>query len=186
MESNELIKLLTGPFLTDYAQTIAPLVRRAEDVALLYRTVVRPPAALSAAGRHKVRFRGSYVLEKIYFDTPALFEPHAGPFCRQDFAACTDPSARRHFAKIMAHLLDRHMPPDDELERIAAAAAEWAVEPQSKVSVRVWAVEVLRACRGRVGWVEEVWEDLLETLAADATPGIDARMRRCWRTRAAK
>lgn len=74
------------------------------------------------------------------------------------------------------------MHPDPEvLERIAETAAEWAVEPGSKVAVRVWAMEVLKACRGRIGWVDESWEDLVEAQAAGASPGIGSRLRRSWR-----
>ena len=68
-------------------------------------------------------------------------------------------------------------------ERIAEAAAEWAVSPESKVAVKVWAVEVLKRCRERVGWVAESWDDIVEAMALDATPGIESRMRKSWKAR---
>ena len=68
-----------------------------------------------------------------------------------------------------------------DLERIAEAAARWAVDPGAKVAVKIWAVEVLKHCRQRVGWVQEVWDDLVETMAHDATPGIEVRMRKSWK-----
>lgn len=46
-----------------------------------------------------------------------------------------------------------------------------AVDPGTKVAVRIWAVEVLKHCRERVGWVAEAWDDLVETMAHGATPG---------------
>ena len=64
---------------------------------------------------------------------------------------------------------------------IAEAAAEWAVDPGSKVAVKVWAVEVLCRCRDRVGWVAESWDDIVEAVAADATPGLACRLRKSWR-----
>lgn len=91
------------------------------------------------------------------------------------------PSARRHFAKVMADLLGRYSPGRRDMERIAEAAARWAVEPGAKVAVKIWAVEVLKHCRRRVGWVQEVWDDIVETMAHDATPGIEVRMRKNWR-----
>ena len=51
----------------------------------------------------------------------------------------------------------------------------------AKVAVKIWAVEVLKHCRRRVGWVQEVWDDIVETMAHDATPGIEVRMRKNWR-----
>ena len=123
------------------------------------------------------------MLEKIYFAAPDAFMPFAGAFCDRDFPACTDRSAQRHFAKIMADLLGRYAPESGDLERIAETAAGWAVSPEAKVAVKVWAVEVLKRCRERVGWVAESWDDIVETVALDATPGIESRMRKSWKTR---
>ena len=36
-------------------------------------------------------------------------------------------------------------------------------------------------CRGRVGWVDESWDDIVGAMAADPTPGIECRMRKSWR-----
>ena len=103
--------------------------------------------------------------------------------CRVDFAACANASAQRHFGKIMADLLGRYAPESGDLERIAETAAGWAVSPEAKVAVKVWAVEVLKRCRERVGWVAESWDDIVEAVALDATPGIESRMRKSWKTK---
>lgn len=181
MTETELIKYLSERFYSDFADTVARRVRDADAVGLLYALVTSRNEKLPRAVRHKVAFRGAYVLEKIYFAAPELFMPYAGVFCRTDFAACTDASARRHFAKIMADLLGRFTPGVQDMDRIAEAAARWAVDPGAKVAVKIWAVEVLKHCRGRVGWVSEVWDDILETMAHEATPGIEVRMRKSWK-----
>lgn len=183
MERKDLISLLSGPFYENFAGPIARQVCREECVDLLYDIAVNAHRDLCAADRHKVLFRSAYVLEKIFFESPGLFEPHAADFCRTDFAACTDASARRHFAKIMAHLLRTCEPPPDALERIAEAAAEWMLVPDAKVAVKAWAIEVLARCRGRVGWVAESWDDMSEVLQQDATPGVASRLRRHWEKR---
>ena len=81
------------------------------------------------------------MLEKIYFAAPDAFMPFAGAFCDRDFPACTDRSAQRHFAKIMADLLGRYTPDSSSLERIAeqaaaggafSEAAQWAADPGTK------------------------------------------------------
>ena len=51
----------------------------------------------------------------------------------------------------------------------------------ARSAVRIWAVEVLKHCRERVGWVAEAWDDLVETMAHGATPGIECRMRKSWK-----
>ena len=67
----------------------------------------------------------------------------------------------------MADLLGRYAPESGDLERIAETAAGWAVSPEAKVAVKVWAVEVLKRCRERVGWVAESWDDIVEAVALD-------------------
>ena len=181
MTEAELVKSLSERFYSDFADTVARRVRDAGAVELLYRVATSPYANLPKPARHKVAFRSAYVLEKIYFAAPDAFMPFAGAFCDRDFPACTDRSAQRHFAKIMADLLGRYSPGRRDMERIAEAAARWAVEPGAKVAVKIWAVEVLKHCRRRVGWVQEVWDDIVETMAHDATPGIEVRMRKNWR-----
>ena len=181
MMEAELIKCLSERFYSDFADTVARRVRDAGAVGLLYEVVTSRYEGLPRAVRHKVAFRGAYVLEKIYFDAPEAFMPRAESFCRVDFAACANASAQRHFGKIMADLLGRYAPEPGDLERIAETAAGWAVSPEAKVAVKVWAVEVLKRCRERVGWVAELWDDIVETMAHDATPGIEVRMRKNWR-----
>lgn len=176
----ELVRSLSERFYSDFADTLARRVRDADAVDLLYRVATSQYGHLPKPVRHKVAFRSAYVLEKIYFAAPDAFMPFAGVFCDRDFPGCADPGAQRHFAKIMADLLGRYTPDFSSLDRIAETAAQWAVDPGTKVAVRIWAVEVLKHCRERIGWVAESWDDLVETMAHDATPGIECRMRKSW------
>lgn len=182
MTRDELIALLSEPFYDNFADTVAARVMGEDAVELLYRTVVAPSEGLSRQVQHKVFFRGAYVLERISFAAPDRFEPFVETFCNRDFVACTDPSARRHFTKIMAHLLYGGLQPvAASLDAIAESAAQWAVEPGTKAAVRIWAVEVLTCCRERVDWVAESWDDILGMMAQDAPPSIMNRLRKCWR-----
>lgn len=180
MTEAELVKLLSEPFYENYAGTVATRICDANAFNILYTVVTSGQDALAGSIKHKVLFRGAYVLERIYFDSPSLFMPYAASFCA-DFSACADASAQRHFAKIMAHLLHSYTPSQPCLEQIADSAALWAVEPKTKVAVRIWAVEVLKCCRNRVGWVADSWEDLVEAMAHDATPAILCRLRKSWK-----
>lgn len=183
MSGQELAGLLAKPFYENFAERMAVRVQQEQAIGLLYGLITQDDPSLSRAVRHKVLFRGAYVLETLYFAHPESFTPYLEAFCECDFAACADPSARRHFTKIMAHVLRDYTPDAEALERIAASAAEWAVDPQMKVAVRIWAMEVLALCRDRVDWVPDVWEDMLETLAHDASPAIANRLRKSWRQR---
>ena len=183
MTRGDLIRLLSERFYDNFADETARAVLGADAVALLSAVAVDLHPELPKPVRQKVLFRGAYVLERIYFTAPERFMPHAGEFCRRDFPAGANASARRHFGKIMADLLGRYAPEPGDLERIAETAAGWAVSPEAKVAVKVWAVEVLKRCRERVGWVAESWDDIVEAMALDATPGIESRMRKSWKTR---
>ena len=177
MTRSELLATLSEPFYADFADRIARWVREEDAVGVLYTVATAPNEDLPKNLRHKVLFRGAYVLEKIYFDTPECFAPYLSDFCERTFAACTDPSAKRHFAKIMADVLAHYTPEEAVLTRIAETAAAWAVAPDAKVAVRCGAVDVLRHCRELIAWVEQMWNDLVACLSHDATPGIAARLR---------
>lgn len=179
MTRDELIALLSGRFCANFADTLAARIVAADALELLYEVATARHEALPAAVRHQVLFRSAYLLERIAVGEPARFAPLADRFCRTDFPACRDASARRHFSKIMALLLPASSCDAATLDRIAETAAEWAVDPATKVAVRVWCVEVLKYCRGRVAWVDEAWDDLLASLGT--APAIASRMRSSWK-----
>ena len=182
MTREELIALLTDRFAEGFAEAAAARIGSDPGTfARLYDLVASPDAALPARVRHAVAFRGAYVVATVYFTDPARFAPFARRFCRDDFRACADSSARRHFGKIMAHLLGHYDPGREALEAIAECAAEWAAEPANRPAVRIWAMEVLKRCRDRVEWIDEAWDDLTATMARDDRPSIAARLRRSWK-----
>lgn len=181
MTREELTALLTGPFFEHFADKVAAQVLSDGCFALLYELAVDSSESLSAAVRHRMVFRGAYVVERIYFRAPEIFAPCVMRFCQRDFPACADAGARRSFAKIMTHLLREVVPEAETLDRIAETAARWAIDPKTKIAVRIWCVEILRLCRERCPWVDEMWDDLLETLEHNASPAIATRMRNGWR-----
>lgn len=178
MTRGELAALLSERFEEHFAAVTARRIREADAVEVLYDLVVHPSAEWSRERRHRLLFRGAYVLEQIYFGDPGRWTPLVTDFCRRDFAAAEDASQRRHFAKIMADLLHRNSVPVADLGPIAETAAAWAVDPAMPVAVKVWALDILMQCRGRVEWVGELWSDLIETLERDASPGMVCRLRR--------
>lgn len=181
MTRDELTTRLTRPFRSDFAANEARHVVEEEAVALLYEMATQPPPELPRVLRERMAFRAAYVLEYLFFHYPDRFAPYRARFCERDFAACTFAGARRHFAKIMAHLLPATELAEATLECIANAAAWWAIDPKAKVAVQIWCVEILQQCRTRCDWVDDLWEDLLANLSAKASPAIAARMRNNWR-----
>lgn len=182
MNETALLGLLSERNAPRFAEKVARAVCDSGSVEVLYALITERASLLPQAVRHRLLFRGACVLERIFSDRPGLFEPCIDRFCRRDFPSCGDESMKRLFGKMMARLLVNYRPEDSVLERIAEAAARWAVEPRAKVAVRIWAVEVLLQCRGRVAWLAEIEEELLAVIGRDASPGIAVRMRKRWRT----
>ncbi len=181
MTETELIGALSGRRSAGLIDGLADRIRREASVGGLYRLVADPARWPVGADRSRILFRGGCVLERIYFADRAAFLPWAGDFCSRGFSACEHPGLRRLFAKIMADLLERLSPDTQSLEEIAETAAGWAAAPGTKIAVRIWAMEVLKRCRGRVAWVDDAWEDLLELQMQGASPGIEKRLRHSWR-----
>ena len=117
MTEADLVKLLSERFYGNFADETARRVRDAGAVDLLYGVATAPHPELPKPVRQKVLFRSAYVLERIWFGAPEAFMSHVEEFCRQDFAACANASARRHFGKIMADLLGRYTPESGESRR---------------------------------------------------------------------
>lgn len=159
---------------------VARAVCESDLVEVLYELVTESAPALPREDWRRLQFRGACVLERILFERPDLFAPCIDRFCRRDFPDCSNEGMKRIFGKMMARLLIDYRTEDTLLERVAETAIRWAVEPRAKVAVRVWAVEVLLRCRGRVTWLGEIEQELLEAVGRDASPGIAARMRRRW------
>ena len=117
-----MIEALSNRWREHFADEMARRICDAEAVGVLYRLVTEPLEGIPTPLRHKLLFRGAYVLERIYFTDRTAFLPHAEAFCRRDFAACSDPSVRRHFGKIMTDLLERARPDAASLDGIAETA----------------------------------------------------------------
>ena len=93
------------------------------------------------------------------------------------------PKPARHKAAFRsAYVLEKiYFAAPDAFMPFAGAFCDRDFPACTKVAVRIWAVEVLKHCRERVGWVAEAWDDLVETMAHGATPGIECRMRKSWK-----
>lgn len=172
-----MVDLLGERYREDYAfQTACEVVERGW-VAQLYECACGRVDGLGRGERESVQFRAAYVLETIFFIAPESFAPLTEAFFR-DFAECRNSSAKRHFAKIMATLLDTHIPSPKQANEIATAAAEWITQAGVRVSVQIWAMEVFLKLRHRVDWVQDILPELTDFLRRDASAGMVVRLRR--------
>ena len=178
MTLEETIHILTDDFCEDFAADRARAAVGGGAVPHIYRLATgNVPAGLPAVKKEQVNFRAAYVLERIFFDHPECFTPYRERFF-SDFPATDNESAKRHFSKIMLHLLKKQKPEAETCEKIAEACAAWTADPKTRVGVKVWAVEILLALRDEVAWLDEALPDIMEPLGRDPSPGMQVRLRR--------
>lgn len=179
MNETELKSLLTGNFYRNFAAMVCEAVVCGNAVDTLYRLAMNVDTSLPAITRDKLSFRSAYALETLFFVHCQLFTPYAEQFC-DDFPRCTNNSAKRHFAKIMAHLLHEYEPTQHQCEVIAESCVDWIIDPKVRVAVKIWAVEVLRELRDRVEWVDEALEDIMSMMRQSNLPSLATRLRNNW------
>lgn len=203
MTQDTLIAALSDQFKENFAAEMAAFVIEHDCVELLYNLAaerydatahhavptnsVSPIASdtpstlqLSRAHRSKLTFRAAYTLETIYFYYPECFTKKMQRMFMSDFALTTNESAKRHFTKIMTHMLLSTTPTRAQADKIAHAAALWATESKAKCAVVIGAINVLHALSGRVDWIREILPDMIDAMSIDPSPAIRVRIRE-WR-----
>lgn len=176
MTRDNLIDLLTGDFYDNFANTMSALVIKNGMVDELY-SLALGECSLPKVKREKLLFRAAYTLEAIFFNHKEYFNPYKNRFfC--DFVRCTNNSAKRHFTKMIAHLLSEFTP--DNCEEIAEKCAEWAVDRKLRVAARMGAVEVLFLLREKVEWIDDIIGEIVELMELTSCPSVECRIKR-WR-----
>lgn len=176
MKKQEILDLLLGRFYENFAVVMSDIIIKNRAVNVLYDLATDVENNLPKEQQQKIMFRAAYVLETIYFRDPDSFYDYRENFCR-DFLLCTNESAKRHFTKIMAHLLIAHHPSLEMNEKIAEVCTQWVIEPKTRVAVVIGAVEVMLKLRN-VAWMDEVLDQILEVLARRPSPGLEVRLKR--------
>lgn len=178
----EVIDLLLGRFYEDFANVTSAIILEKQAVAILYDVATTVENELPKSDNEKLMFRAAYCLETIYFSSPQNFYHYNEKFCR-DFSLCANESAKRHFTKIMSHLLISYQPLPDVCSAIAEACAQWAIQPKTRVAVVIGAIEVMLRLRGRVEWLDETLDEILEMVERNPSRGMEVRLKRWNRVR---
>lgn len=133
----------------------------------------REAMALSLDPEAHVAFRASAALEYAYFRDPAALALHRDEFLRL-YLRLGNPSAWRHWSKILEHLLrtGRLTLTDAQAGRVAEATFALLIDPGVRVAVKVWAMEILYGLGGRLPWVDEQLGPTVRHLMADGSPGM--------------
>lgn len=174
---NELTDLLLDDFYKNFAQQTALNVVGNSATEQLYNLAIDNDLDFPKPQKDKIIFRAAYVLEIIFFKYNDLFSQYNSRFCI-DFCKCKNGSAKRHFSKIMAHLLLVYSPTQKQCEDIAEKCAEWAVDTNTKIAVKILSIEVLFVLKNRVNWVTDILQDILEPLKTNPSAAIECRLKK--------
>lgn len=177
MTENELAAELKGNFTKGFAERYGKLIVENDLFGFaLNLGLDRDPA---------VAFHASYALERAFFIAPEAFDRHVGHFVR-NYLAITNPSAYRHYSKMMACLLDRRRIEltGSERQRIAEATFDRLIDPSVRPAVKVWSMEILDSLSAGLPWVDEQLYDTIQFLTAGDRPALRSRgMKICRRIR---
>ncbi|MDD3033849.1 MAG: hypothetical protein PHT25_04555 [Bacteroidales bacterium] len=200
MTNQEIISLLTADFYERFAEQSAGIITGSESMealfellqdTVLYSCLKKRGTDIDSTNNYlmsisreelrKTEFRAAYVMEYIYFSDIRQFEPYYGRFFRI-FPLITNESVKRHFTKIMAHILsgDKYHATDVDCDAVATACVDWIINKKVKVAVQIWAIECLFILQHRVVWVKEILDDILQNLSVNPSPAMIVRLRR-WR-----
>lgn len=165
MTIDEFAASLKEGFAKGFAQRFGPLIVE----HALYDQVLD----LGLDPDPRVAFRASYALEYAFLKEPSAFVRFHTHFI-QNYLIIKNPSAQRHYAKIMAHLLRHHQIrlPALLVEPIVEVTFDRLIDPSVRPAVKVWAMEILYDLAPDLPWVDEQLYDTIQFLMQDETPAL--------------
>ena len=168
MTEKELAAELKGNFTKGFAGRYGKLIAENDLFGFaLNLGLDRDPA---------VAFHASYALERAVFIAPEAFGRHIGHFVR-NYLAIVNPSACRHYSKMMAWMLDRRRIEltDSQRQQVAEATFDRLIDPSVRPAVKVWSMEILDSLSAELPWVEEQLYDTICWLMRDDGPALRNR-----------
>lgn len=126
---------------------------------------------------HNVAFHAAYALEAAYLmDRDRFTEKYRKRFV-EDFPKITDPSAQRHYGKIMCDLLERELvePNEEQVDNIIEKSFDLLISETAMPAVKVWAMEILYLLSDRRDWVPAALYDTIDSIMTDSGAAIRSR-----------
>ena len=115
----------------------------------------------------QVGFRAAWILENIYTANPLAFSAHTTYFLDR-FSKQNNPSARRHFGKILALMTKKNAPDCIKLQLLnyntdplVETAFAWLIDERVAVAVKSHCLNILANFVARYPWVKA---ELMETM----------------------
>lgn len=124
-------------------------------------------SAITLALHHnpKIAFRSAWALDNAYFSNREELPNHFPKLFIDTYLASENGSVHRCYTKILCDMLKRKLihPEISTLEKIAEKTFDLLLNPDTKVAVKAWCVEVLYILSSKISWVDEHLEDTIRT-----------------------
>lgn len=186
MDKVAILNNIFSDYYENYAGTNATIILESNSFSALFELIcdlnINPQSCQYLkpykSKLERARFRSAYILEYAYFMNRELLLSNRERFFNL-FAQITNESAKRHFSKIAADMIsrDRSIIDESSSQVVATACVDWIMNRDTKVAVKVWAVETILLLRDKVEWLDQVLDDVYEELTSNPTPGMITRLR---------
>jgi len=164
-------------FEPNFAKIWSKEVISTQSVPTLWELIVESDTLdLSKDDLEKFKFRSAYLLESVFCTDPKPFYPFLNQFF-EVFPTVTNPSMRRHFAKICFFALKQGYRPNN-IESIATACADWIIDIKTRVAVKVWALDILIELAKINNWIKELLPEVIASLSVNPSAGMMVRLRK--------
>jgi len=127
-----------------------------------------------------VGFRAVWLLENIFLTDPEGYLDDLR-YLISRFKENSNQSCMRHYAKIIMHVTDAHVPATLQLklknidfEPVVEQLFDWMINPKVKVAVKMFAGNALLNLKDTFPWVQEELAGQVEFLMRDGSAGIQA------------
>lgn len=131
-----------------------------------------------------VAFRAAWVLENLFLQKPHSYLTDLD-YLLSRIKDVTNPSCKRHYAKIAMHLTSPKAPEsiqqklaEIDLEPVVEQLFDWMINPKVLIAVKVFAAQALFNLRNRYTWLTEELANQIQFLMRNGSAAIQSRGRK--------
>jgi hypothetical protein len=131
-----------------------------------------------------IAFRAAWILENLFLENPELYVDEL-EYLVSRIHDVTNPSCRRHYAKIMMHVTAPKAPlsirkkmEEIDLGPVVEQFFDWLIDPKILIAVKVFAAEALFNLRTRYPWITDELKEQIKFLMRNGTAAIQSRGRK--------
>jgi len=131
-----------------------------------------------------IAFRAAWILENLFLQKPDSYL-HDLDYLLSRIKDVTNPSCKRHYAKIVMHITSPKSPGsiqqklvEIDLEPVVEQLFDWMIDPKVLIAVKVFAAQALFNLRNRYTWITEELANQIQFLMRNGSAAIQSRGRK--------